>query len=219
MTDDTLTLTQQVTTPPAPVYEGLHAMIDLETFGTGERAAIIQLGVCAFDPHALTGGQLPEGSSQEWNVSLASSIFMGGEIDASTVEWWKKQPRATREAVEGSAFSIRHVLHGLEEFLRRYNIEKVWCHGATFDAPIVQGYYNRAGLKCPWDYWAVRDTRTLFELAFQLCGWEREKRDTAHTGRADALAQADDVQKAYAAMDELLLRVRGWGAHGMDTAL
>jgi hypothetical protein len=202
-------MTDTLTAPRAPVYEGLHAMIDLETFGVGERAAVIQLGICAFDPHAQTGGELPEGASPEWNVSLVSSVFLGGEIDPDTVDWWMKRPKLTQEAVEGSAWSMRHVLESTATFLKRYNIEKVWCHGATFDAPILQGYYRRAGMKCPWDYWAVRDTRTFFETVNAVCGWERPKRDTAHTARADAIAQADDVQQAYAALDELLTRVRG----------
>ena len=42
----------------------------------------------------------------------------------------------------------------------------LWCHGATFDAPILGEVYRRAGIPCPWteQFWRVQCTRTLFNL-------------------------------------------------------
>jgi exodeoxyribonuclease VIII len=41
----------------------------------------------------------------------------------------------------------------------------LWCHGATFDAPLLGELYRRAGIPTPWAWWNVRDTRTLYDLA------------------------------------------------------
>lgn len=178
----------------------LHAMIDLETHGTGEKATIIQVGVVAFDPHG-TGGELPEGSSQEWNVYPSSCDLFGGQEDAATMAWWEERPAATREAVYAEPrYTIEHVLDNLGAFWRRYEPARVWCHGATFDVPILQAYYRAAAKVCPWKFWDVRDTRTLFEMAEGLTPWRRPRIDTAHTARADAMAQAADVQGAMAAL-------------------
>lgn len=192
----------------------VHMMIDLETFGVGERAAIIQVGLCAFNPDAVVEtngdpgelaldgeGELPGGASQEWNVTLQSAMLLGGEIDPGTVEFWRKQPPAAQEAVGTSGWSIRHVLDNVRAFHALYKPERVWCHGATFDVPIIDGYYRRAGQASPWRYSQPRCTRTAFEDAAEFAGWERPDRGpTAHLGRADAIAQAKDLQLARHAL-------------------
>jgi hypothetical protein len=66
--------------------------------------------------------------------------------------------------------------------------------------PVLASAYRALGLREPWDYGRVRDTRTLFALAAELAGWEKPRRETAHTALADAVAQAEDVRGAYAAL-------------------
>jgi hypothetical protein len=56
-------------------------------------------------------------------------------------------------------------------------------------------------MKTPWPYSACRDTRTLFDMAERLAGWKRDtSAPIAHTAQADAVAQAKDVQAAWAAL-------------------
>ena len=177
-----------------------HLMIDWETHGLGSRPVVIQLGVTVFDTHG-TGGELPEGASQEWNIDPQTCQDLGFEEDASTLQWWADRPAATREAVYAEPrYSIQHVMDNLTAFHRRYQPARVWCHGATFDVPVAESYYRALSLQAPWNFYDVRDTRTLFEMAEGLTGWRRPKTNTAHTGRADAIAQARDVQAAMAAL-------------------
>lgn len=177
-----------------------HLMIDWETHGLGTRPVVIQLGLTIFDPHG-TGGELPEGASQEWNIDPQSCLDLGFEEDASTLSWWADRPAATREAVDAEPrYSVGHVIRNLQAFCERYRPVRVWSNGAPFDVPIVESYCRALGLPVPWKFWDVRDTRTLFEMAEGLTAWRRPKAETAHTGRADAIAQAADVQAAMAAL-------------------
>jgi hypothetical protein len=67
-------------------------------------------------------------------------------------------------------------------------------------ALMLEAAYHATGYIIPWDYRSARDTRTLFDLAGQLTGWEKSRRETVHTALADAIAQAEDVRSAYAVL-------------------
>lgn len=175
-----------------------HAMIDLETAGVGNSAGIVQCGIVAFDPEGAAGSFIP-GAEQEWNINLMSSLMHGGEVDPDTIDWWRKR-RGQWDALTQGACTIPHLLDSLDAFWYRFRPERVWCHGATFDVPILAGYYARLGRQTPWGYSSARDTRTLFELADTQTGWTRPVRDTAHLGLADAKDQAEDVQSALASL-------------------
>jgi hypothetical protein len=176
-----------------------HMMIDIETLGKYNRAVVMQVGVAVFDPGAVdTVGRWYTGDEAwEWNVDIDSCLKLGGRVDDSTVRWWLRESPEARASVAFMGQSIRTVLDQTGFRHRWDKCERVWCHGATFDVPILEHYYRECGVTPPWKYHEVRDTRTLFELAEQA-GWVREKRETAHTARADAWAQAQDVQLALA---------------------
>lgn len=169
-------------------------MLDKETLGTGTSAAVLQIGVCAFDPASPLGWR-----SQQWTVNLASSLALGGEIDAETFYWWMEQSDEARRSVTGRDGSklhdIREALEGVIEFYKTTGCTRIWSHGATFDIPILGGYYRRAGLKEPWAYYGARDTRTIIEAA-ELKGWVRPQVKTAHTAARDAEVQAVQMTQA-----------------------
>lgn len=171
-----------------------HMMIDLETFGTGNNAAIVQIGAVVFDMFT------PSVIQRQWTIPLQWSILAGGEVDASTVEWWRKQSDLARASIRdvnrGGDHTLISVLTELSNVYDENTCERVWSHGLIFDVPILDGYYRRLALAVPWKYRDTRDTRTLFDLA-QNIGWVKPLRSTAHTAVADAMAQADDVRSAW----------------------
>lgn len=156
-------------------------MIDLETLATSPNAAVIQVGAVAFDSH--NGTVSPD--AFERDVDLFSAVMLGGEVEARTAQWWRdrgglelKNPRPLRE-----------VLTDLSAWLKQFkDVKRVWCQGANFDEPILSGYYKRAGIACPWPYYAARDTRTVYDLAEEF-GWLKPKGETAHRALEDCLAQ------------------------------
>ena len=72
-----------------------HIMLDLETMGNGNRAAIIAIGAVAFNS---------SGVNQRFyqQVRLDMSIDCGLEMDASTVLWWLQQSDAARSAFKSN---------------------------------------------------------------------------------------------------------------------
>ncbi len=62
-------------------------MIDLETMATGPNAGVIQVGAIPFN--SRTGLVKPD--LFEVDVDLHSALLLGGEVDASTVQFWRDQ--------------------------------------------------------------------------------------------------------------------------------
>jgi len=112
------------------------------------------------------------------------------KIDDSTIEWWSKQSAAAQE----EAFSEENripITEAIEQFHKfAWNCEAFWSHGSIFDINILDTYYRKLGKAPPWNYWQVRDTRTVFDL-----GYDPElPKITAHNALEDANAQAIGVQ-------------------------
>lgn len=135
-----------------------HVMLDTETLGTRPGAIILSAAFVRFEDEAHCS----------LNMDQASQTMAGCHFDQLTLDWWGQQdPAAWRLATE-NAVDARAALQyfgqwfdwaagGREVFL--------WCHGATFDAPILGELYRLFGLPTPWKWWNVRDTRTLYDLA------------------------------------------------------
>ena len=155
----------------------------------GPTAAIIQVGACTFE----LDGPAPAPGGFERTVALQSSLFAGGSIDISTIEWWRSRDHA---AVERNAERLQAVLGDFITWFPASNF--LWANGANFDPPVLESAFRSVGLTAPWKYNLVRDTRTLWHFAAELAGWEKPKRVVGHT----ALADARDVQSAWRALKE-----------------
>lgn len=165
-------------------------MIDLETLSTQRDARVLQAGWCIYDYSA------PDFSFPvlgEMNVDSDSCV--GGHVSDSTVKWWLQGIEQARESVAREGLSIALVLADLFHQYRQYKCTEVWSNGATFDIVIVEHWAEVCGMRVPWKFYDHRDTRTLWKIAEQL-GWERKRGETAHTAKADALAQSIQVYEA-----------------------
>jgi len=169
-----------------------HLMIDLETLGTGVDSAFISIGAVFFDPETKE-----QGESFYRNVDWQSCIDEGRTIDVNTIKWWFKQSNEAREAllVEGQALPF--VLNEFESFIKT-NSKKpiVWGNGSSFDISIMEHAYRNYINKCPWDFWNVRDVRTIKDLSQgkyiipNFIG-------TKHNALADAKHQAEYVSEMW----------------------
>lgn len=145
----------------------MHLMFDLETMGRSSRAAIVQIGACAFDPET---GEIYR--RMLVNVDLQSSIDAGLEVEGSTVKFWMEQPPAARtflsDVVCGHVYGKTDIYNALGvfgDFVRASNPCPIWSH-ATFDVPIIVSAYKAAGSKQPpFRYQDCMDLRTLIQLA------------------------------------------------------
>jgi exodeoxyribonuclease VIII len=77
-----------------------------------------------------------------------------------------------------------------------WGCDAFWSHGATFDLVIIENLYRQLGKNLPWQYWQLRDTRTLFDLGFDPDMPQGSKHDALQ----DAIRQAVGVQNIYTKM-------------------
>lgn len=175
-----------------------HVMIDLETMGTGNKAAIIAIGAAKFS--------FDDGIADTFHVGveLASNKALGMEIDAGTVMWWLDEDRAAarREWLELPKVELMEALYGFAEWFRAApedqvvaaDIVGVWGNGATFDNVILRNAYEGAGLPCPWPFWKDRCFRTM---KAQWTGYLPQRKGTHHAALDDAIWQAEALRTIW----------------------
>jgi 3' exoribonuclease, RNase T-like len=177
-------------------------MIDLETLDHVATAAIVTIGVIAFEPEGPPLKPLEELSeaSERWaaKINLQSCLSAGLTIDPATLAWWLRQEETARlecaSALE-TGVDLKAALISLSKWLRTMTVGSVWCHGASFDVPILEYAARQVGVHLPWHYRVVRDTRTLYSLA-GIRYTSKGAGDRAHTALDDAYRQACEVQRA-----------------------
>ena len=168
----------------------IHAMIDLETLSTNPNAVILTVGGVKFDPTT----QMKPYSEMYFRVDVDSQTNMGRDVMQDTVNWWSKQPKQ----ISDEAFSDDNRI-SLDEMVKSINkfsvgVDVFWCQGPLFDYAILQDIYKQMGHPAPWQYWQIRDSRTLFSLVPRDLN---EKRQDLHNALEDCRFQAKKVQKVY----------------------
>jgi hypothetical protein len=88
--------------------------------------------------------------------------------------------------------SVNSMLDELNRFL--VGVDNIWCQGPAFDIVILEDLYRQVNRPTPWQFWQIRDSRTLFSVH----GDPREKnRHGAHNALIDCYYQARAVQHIY----------------------
>jgi len=168
----------------------IHAMIDLETLSTNPDATILTIGGVKFDPYTIT-----EPSQGLYHrIDVDSQTAMGRDVMDDTVEWWGKQAEDVKEEALGD-----HDRIDLKYFIKQLNkwcvgVDVFWCQGPLFDYAILQNFYAQMKVPVPWNYWQIRDSRTLFSLVPRD---HNEKRTGLHNALEDCYFQARKVQRVY----------------------
>jgi hypothetical protein len=182
------------------MLDNTHVMLDFETIGNTTRSGIIAIGAVKFDPEndkdTLELIQAPLMERTFYRVvDGQSSLDVGMEQTASTMEWWAKQSEEAR-AIFKSDQKI-HVKKALEEFSAWLGGSgyKLWGNGANFDNPILSYGYEACGLPCPIAYWdnlCYRTVKTMFEMKFGR--FKPQHIGVAHNALADAVTQTVALQ-------------------------
>jgi hypothetical protein len=165
-----------------------HMMVDLETMAVSPNAVVLTLGAVHFNPYG-------NGYSDKLYLrfDLDDQDKLGREIDPNTLEWWAKQdPKVMEEAF--SPDDRIPLVDAMEQFHKfAWGCTAFWAHGSLFDIAILENIYRQLVRTPPWQYWQIRDTRTLFDL-----GWDPDMPQASkHDALQDAIRQSVGVQNIY----------------------
>jgi hypothetical protein len=167
-------------------------MLDLETIDTSPTAVVLTIGAVKFD--AYDASIEPGLSSMYLRLNVDQQTALGRTSSEDTLAWWAKQSAAAQE----EAFSEENRVD-LLDFAKQLNAftvgaEHIWANGVTFDITILENLYRMLGLPAPWNYWQIRDCRTIFDLGDDSA---KTMNTEAHNAFADAYCQAKAVQNIY----------------------
>ena len=166
-------------------------MIDLETLSTRPDAVILTIGCLKFDPYS---GYVDLDNGLYHRVNVDEQTALGRHVQEETLDWWAKQDTEVFEEAmgEGNRTDLETMCTDLNRFL--VGVENIWCQGPCFDIVILENLYRQLVKPTPWQFWQIRDSRTLFGTH----GDPRDKaRAAAHNALMDCYYQADGVQKIY----------------------
>lgn len=174
-----------------------HMMIDLETMGTLNNAPVLAIGAIWFDPATGELGRKFYGS-----IDIADAC-RHGRPSGDTIRWWMQQDDAARTAAVAGKHSAEYVFGKFREFcLRPETSIRPWGNGACFDISILDyAFLKITGKKSPWDFWNVRDCRTIRELGIAAGHkFKGEREGTHHQALDDAIYQAKEASFYWRAL-------------------
>lgn len=176
----------------------IHAMIDIETLSTKTNAVILSIGAVKFnyDDHTVVPFD-----PLYIKPDVDEQTAMGRNIMESTIEFWSKQDAS----VQADTFSdadrvpLSQVTAELNKWL--VGSKLIWGQGYGFDMNILETLYNDIGLPLPWNFWQIRDSRSVLGLF----GIKPAKQNTGalHNALADAYHQATCLQDAIRQLNEM----------------
>jgi DNA polymerase III epsilon subunit-like protein len=138
-------------------------MIDLETFSTKCNASILTIGAIKFNRK----GHLPplkELDTFYCRIDKESCKAIKLHFDPKVISWWEKQDDDCKYEVFTNEGRI-HIRNALKDFAKWIGPnKKIWGHGSVFDCAILNNAYYECGLETPWDFWNIRDTRTIYDI-------------------------------------------------------
>jgi hypothetical protein len=167
-------------------------MIDIETLATSPNSVILTVGAVKFDPKTTT---VPH-SDFYHRLNIDEQTALGRRIDDSTITWWSSQ----NANVQAEAFSDENRI-GLQDFARELNrymvgVDKIWYHGANFDMVIIENLFDQLGVGRNWQFWQLRDSRTLFDVMPSDPRKDFDQRNL-HNSLEDSRVQARAVQRVF----------------------
>jgi hypothetical protein len=170
-------------------------MLDIETLGTRPECVVLTLGAVKFNPYTMD----EPGPGLYLRLDADEQIALGREVQEDTLQWWMTQAEDVREEALGEGtdrVKLEDMYKQLNKFLVGCN--NIWCQGPAFDMVILENIYRQMGWPTPWQFWQIRDSRTLFGVH----GDPREKNKAGlHNALEDCVSQAQGVQQIYSRLE------------------
>ena len=178
----------------------LEFMLDLETMGLSNNAAIIAIGCVAFQ-HNLETCESTLIDTFYKNVNLASAVKCGLVMEPDAVLWWLQQSEEARNEIVLRDLEALPITEALAQFTVWVNKTtkthpteqyKIWGNGADFDLVLLKEAYRLClHMQAPWGFRSQRCYRTLLAEYKHLLTVPPPTNPNKHNALADAIYQAD----------------------------
>jgi len=161
-------------------------MIDLEGLGTGPDTTILTIAAQAFDPFG--SGYY----DQQYYARVTLESQPTRSIQQGTIDWWATQPAAARDEafMEEGRIDLDQALDSLGKLIWQHKL--IFAIGPTYDLNILEHAYKSFNNPLPWQFYNVRDARTVYSLWLEL-----PKPPTEHHALHDCRRQIDMLQATF----------------------
>lgn len=178
-------------------------MLDIETLARSADSVVLTIGAVRFDRY----GKVVNLPGIHLYLSIDEQKSDGRAVDPETVAWWDKQNPDVRDDVMRSwgRMPVKQALQELAKYVEDAN--RVWSQGPLFDIKILENLYAQHGMRPPWRFYKIRDSRTLFDAL-----GDTRRRDTAnlHDALSDSIDQARAVQRAFRKLNSPWWAIKRW---------
>ena len=168
-------------------------MIDLETLSTRANGTVVAVGAVFFNPATGKLGPTFDGA-----IDMADAVRYG-KVDGETLKWWFGQSDAAGKGMIRGRHTAEKVWSEFVKFASQFGKDvQPWGNGSSFDITMCEWQIGVVlNQKAPWQFWNVRDVRTIKELAKGIVKFDDKLEATAHTALDDAIFQAKYVSAFY----------------------
>lgn len=138
-------------------------MVDLETVATDPQAAILTIAAIRFNPNH-DYSEVTDPFTLDYFYTRVDLEQPGRNVSDDTMAWWAQQAPEIREEAFGEAdrFPLADALIALEAWAS--GADRYWANGAAFDFPILESANNSYKIRNAWQFWQVRDARTIYQM-------------------------------------------------------
>lgn len=164
-----------------------YGMLDLETYGLGGFATVVQIGFCEFDKDFNICNEL------DVHVDPKSCEKLGSITTQGTMQWWSTQ---------GGGFKFNDNVVGINRALdllfdRTKGVSTVYAKGSQLDIATIESYCQAQAMPLPWNYRSGSCMRTLLKLC-QAMGYDPNVYPptgaTTHDALEDCIQQVQQLQ-------------------------
>lgn len=138
-------------------------MVDLETVATDPNAAILTIAAIRFNTNH-DYSLVTDPFTLDYFYTRVNLDQPERSISDDTMKWWSTQaPEVQQEAFdENDRYMLSDVMEAF--VIWASGADRYWANGIAFDFPIMESACRQHNIHWPWQFWQVRDARTIYNM-------------------------------------------------------
>lgn len=137
-------------------------MLDLETLATTPDAVMLSIAATEFYPFEDLHTENPR-TVESFSILIDLESQDNRAVSDDTVAWWARQNQVVQDMMfsPDNRIALSAGLDKLAKFV--WQKDRIWSQG-SFDINILEHAYRQYGKPTPWNFWQIRDNRTIMDL-------------------------------------------------------